>query len=87
MTLSECIEGVVKKHGGVRAVARAAGLDAGYISRLRRGEKDEPSDAVLEALGLERVVTYKMSRKPAVPFLRMSDANAAAYHGAEGEEG
>lgn len=81
MTLAQCIDRLVKKHGGVRAAARAAGIDAGYLTRLRNGAKEAPSDCVLEALGIEKVSTYKMSRKPAEPFLQMSRANAAAYHG------
>jgi transcriptional regulator with XRE-family HTH domain len=64
MTLSQCIDRLVKKHGGVRALARAAGIDAGYVTRLRNGDKSEPSDTMLAALGLERVVTYKVSRTP-----------------------
>jgi len=83
MKLGTCIAKLAEKHGGLRAVARAAGLDAGYLSRLRSGEKDQPSDVVLAALGLERVVSYRMSKKPPRPFDGMSEANAAAYHGGE----
>jgi hypothetical protein len=60
MTLAQCIERLVKRHGGVRAVARTAGIDPGYVTRLRNGERAEPGDAVLAALGLERVVTYRL---------------------------
>ena len=56
MPLSHCIAKLATKHGGLRAAARAAGLDAGYLSRLRSGQKEQPSDLVLAALGLERVV-------------------------------
>ena len=83
MDLAHCIDKLTKKHGSLRAAARAAGLDAGYLSRLRSGDKEQPSDAVLAALGLERVVSYRMSRTPPRPFERMTRANAAAYHGGE----
>lgn len=83
MELATCIDKLAKKHGSLRAAARAAGLDAGYLSRLRSGDKEQPSDRTLEALGLERVVSYRMSRQPPRPFERMTDANAAAYHGGE----
>jgi hypothetical protein len=48
---------------------------------MRNGERTEPSEVPLAALGLERVVTYKLSRKPLAPVQQMSRANAAAYHG------
>ena len=83
MELARCIDKLATKHGGLRAAARAAGLDAGYLSRLRSGQKEQPSEQVLAALGLERVVSYRMSKKPPQPFEGMSDANAAAYHGGE----
>ena len=83
MNLALCIDRLAMKHGGLRAAARAAGIDAGYLSRLRSGQKEQPSDQVLAALGLERVVSYRMSKKPPQPFEGMSYANAAAYHGGE----
>lgn len=85
MKLSECIERLVAKHGGVRALARSAGIDPGYVSRLQWGEKDQPSDVLLAALGIERVVSYRLSKKPPQPFERLSDANAAAYHGIDND--
>lgn len=83
MDLSACIDKIAKKHGGLRALARAAGCDAGYLSRLRTEQKTEPSNAVLAALGIERVVSYRVSKTPPVPFVKMSKANAAAYHDGE----
>jgi len=83
MNLAQCIDKLVAQHGSLRAAARAAGLDAGYLSRLRAGSKDAPSNVVLDALGIERVISYRMCRKPAKPLVQMSGANAAAYHGGE----
>ena len=53
------IEAKEEEHGSLRAAAKAIGVDAGYLSRLRNGEKLNPGDDVLAALGLERVVTYR----------------------------
>lgn len=52
--LQGCIDDLIGKHGSLRAVARECALDVGYLSCLHRGEKDNPSDATLEALGLRR---------------------------------
>ena len=57
-TLRERATELVNQHGGVRRAARALGLDAAYFLRLLRGEKDNPSAAVLRKMGLKRVVTY-----------------------------
>jgi hypothetical protein len=42
MTLQERIEQLVERHGSLRAVARVTEIDAGYLSRLRSGEKANP---------------------------------------------
>lgn len=52
--LQGCIDDLIGKHGSLRAVARECALDVGYLSCLHRGEKDNPSEATLEALGLCR---------------------------------
>lgn len=59
MTLQERITQLIAEHGGVRAAARYLGVDPGYVSRLNSGEKTEPSAAVLQKMGLRRVVTYE----------------------------
>jgi hypothetical protein len=56
------------KHGGVRAAARATGINYAYLSRLGNGARSNPTDSVLRKLGLERIVTlrklnWKASRK------------------------
>jgi transcriptional regulator with XRE-family HTH domain len=49
------IRELVVQHGSLRAVARAKSIDAGYLSKLLRGSKENPSDEVLRKLGLQRV--------------------------------
>jgi hypothetical protein len=56
--LQRAVRALIKTHGGVRAAARATGLDAGYLSRLRNGSQKNPSEAVLLILGITRRVTY-----------------------------
>lgn len=53
------IEAAEEEHGSLRAAAKALGIDAGYLSRLKTGEKVNPSDEVLSALGLERVTYFR----------------------------
>jgi hypothetical protein len=60
MTLQERIDQLVAQHGSLRAVARVTEIDAGYLSRLRSGEKTEPQEAKLRRLGLRRVVSYEL---------------------------
>ena len=64
-TLQYFIDAQIEAHGTLRAVARAVGLDAGYLSRLRYGERDAPSDKALAALGVEKIVTYRPIAKAA----------------------
>jgi hypothetical protein len=54
MTLAERIDQLVSQHGSLRAVARVTEIDCGYLSRLRDGEKVNPSADYLRRLGLRR---------------------------------
>lgn len=58
VTLADRIDELVKTHGSLRAAALSTGIDVGYLSRLRAGEKANPEKAKLKALGLKRVVVY-----------------------------
>lgn len=58
-TLQTAVEALIRKHDGLRAAARAIGIDAGYLSRLRTGKRTDPSDEQLFKLGLERRVIYR----------------------------
>jgi len=56
------IECLVELHGGIRSAGRVLGIDPGYLVRLRDGKKSNPSDDVLEKLGLKRVVEVSYVR-------------------------
>lgn len=62
VTLAERIEQLVAQHGSLRAVGRVTGIDPGYLSRLRSGEKARPEKDKLRRLGLRRVVVYELLR-------------------------
>jgi siroheme synthase (precorrin-2 oxidase/ferrochelatase) len=64
MTLQERIDELVQQHGSLRAVARVTEIDAGYLSRLRAGEKVNPEKDKLRRLGLRRVVSYERIKTP-----------------------
>lgn len=53
------IEAAEEEHGSLRAAAKALGIDPGYLSRLKSGEKINPSAEVLKVLGLERITYYR----------------------------
>lgn len=57
--LQERIMALVHQHGGLRPAARALGVDHVYLWRLMRGEKNNPSEALLRKLKLRRIVTVK----------------------------
>ena len=60
VTLETAVQTIVQQHGGIRAAARATGVDKGFISRLMSGKKVNPSDETLEALGLYAVPLYEV---------------------------
>ena len=64
MTLQDRIDELVAQHGSLRAVARVTEIDAGYLSRLRTGEKVNPEKDKLRRLGLRRVVSYERIKTP-----------------------
>ena len=74
MTLQDRIDELVAQHGSLRAVARVTEIDAGYLSRLRTGEKVNPEKDKLRRLGLRRVVTFE----------RLKPANDQLKRAAEG---
>jgi transcriptional regulator with XRE-family HTH domain len=49
--------------GSQLAFARKHGLSPAYISDVLTGRRD-PSKAILDAVGLERVVTYRKKDRP-----------------------
>jgi len=59
ITLATRVNQMIELHGSLRAVARVTGIDVGYLSRLRSGEKANPEKAVLRELSLRRVVVYE----------------------------
>lgn len=66
MTLQDRIDELVAQYGSLRAVARVTEIDAGYLSRLRSGEKANPEKDKLRRLGLRRVVAYERLKTPNV---------------------
>lgn len=61
MTLAKRICELAHQHGSLRAAARVVRIDHGYLWRLYKGAKKEPSAAVLRKLGLKRIVSYERS--------------------------
>jgi len=52
-------ERLIEKHGSLRKAARALKIDPAYLSNLRHGHRENPSDGVLRKLGLRREVTLR----------------------------
>jgi hypothetical protein len=51
-----------REHESARKAAAHHGIDAAYWWRLKSGEVDNPSDEVLQKLGLEKVCTLYRAR-------------------------
>lgn len=62
MTLMKCLQWLNLKHGSLRALSRHTGVDVGYLNRLMDGQKIEPSDETLKALGIRRIVEYRLEK-------------------------
>lgn len=62
ITLEERIKELVARHGSLRAVSRVTQIDAGYLSRLARGEKARPSKAVQRKLGVRAKLLYERAK-------------------------
>jgi len=60
MRLIDRVDELVNQHGGVRKAARALQIDAAYLLRIGKGEKVNPSAAILRKLGLRKVTTYEL---------------------------
>ena len=50
---------LIDRHGSLRNAARVLEISPAYLSRLLRGEKQEPSHEMLRRLRLRRVVSYE----------------------------
>ena len=59
VTLKEEIERLQFVHGGLRKAAKALDIDPSYLCRLRNGEKQNPSDDILEKLKIKRIITFE----------------------------
>lgn len=57
--LKEVVSAYVKEYGSLRMAAELLCIDYSYLSRLASGSKTNPSDEVLEKLGLTRHVEYR----------------------------
>ena len=57
-TIAQRINELVAEHGSLVKAARHLDMGTSYLSRLRSGIKDAPSDETLARLGLVKHVTY-----------------------------
>lgn len=58
-SLQEAVQIQIKAFGGLRAMSRAVDISPGYLSRMARGDRVDPSEETLSKLGLERLVFYR----------------------------
>jgi len=58
-TLTEHIVRLSCDYGSRRKLGEAIGVDHAYLKRLEDGEKENPSDDVLDKLGLRKITYYR----------------------------
>jgi hypothetical protein len=56
--IQDRMRALVNEHGGTRKLAKVLKIDSGYVSRLCRGAKTNPSDMLLKRMGLIRSIIY-----------------------------
>lgn len=57
--VGEAIRLKVEHHGSLRAAAKALRVSAPYLCRFRYGQQRNPSDKLLQRLGVVREVSYR----------------------------
>jgi transcriptional regulator with XRE-family HTH domain len=62
MDVIAAIRRSAKEAGTQKALAERLGISESYLADVLGGRKD-PGEAILEPLGLERVVTYRRKRQ------------------------
>ena len=62
VTLRERVLWLCQRYGGLRPASRVLQMDAGYLGRIRDGEK-QPSDKTLRKMGLKRHIFYTVDEK------------------------
>lgn len=67
ITLQQRVGELIAQHGTLRAAARAIQVEVSYLSRLERGEKQNPSELTLRRMGLREVVAYERITKEPKP--------------------
>lgn len=63
MNLSDILAQAIKKAGNQSAFAKQHNISTAYLSDVINGRK-EAGDKILDALGLERVVTHRWKTAP-----------------------
>jgi transcriptional regulator with XRE-family HTH domain len=63
MDAVEALREAVKKAGTQTAFAKRHSISIAYINDVLQGRRD-PGDKILEALGIEKTVTYRRKAKP-----------------------
>lgn len=56
--LQKAVAELVLRHGSLRKAGKASGINHVYLHRLLKGQKVNPSEAVLAELGLRKRSTY-----------------------------
>lgn len=58
VTLKEKINKLTEQYGGINNAGRKLGIDAPYLIRLRDGKNSNPSEVILDTLGLHKITIY-----------------------------
>jgi transcriptional regulator with XRE-family HTH domain len=59
--VTKLLKAFVVKHGTYREAARAVGMSSGYLNDIVNGRR-APTDTVLAAIQVKRIITYKRAK-------------------------
>lgn len=60
ITIKTRLEELESLHGSLNNTSINLGIDPGYWSRLKSGEKTNPGDETLSKIGLVKIISYKL---------------------------
>lgn len=57
--LKKHVKAFIAEHTSLRSAAQFLGISPGHLSRLASGERTNPSQQLLDAMGIHRMVIYQ----------------------------
>ena len=66
-TLAQCVQTVIRRHGGLHDTACETNIDLHYLSELASGKAHDPSLETCRRLGIDKTTSYRVRAKVREP--------------------